>query len=100
VDLRAQVAAFAAEEPTGIALVRVRAGRAHALRREAVSVRPDREGWDLLEVGFADPERLADRVVWYGADVVVLEPPPARAAVVDRLRGALAASAADPRQRS
>ncbi|MGE5763765.1 MAG: helix-turn-helix transcriptional regulator [Mycobacterium leprae] len=94
VDLRAQVAAFAAEEPTGTALVRVRAGRAHELRREAVSVRPDRGGWDLLEVGFADPERFADRVVWYGADVVVLEPPPARAAVVDRLRAALAASGA------
>jgi proteasome accessory factor B len=98
VDLRARVVALAAEEPTRTARVRVRAGRAHALRAEAIAAGLHRAGgagagWDVLEVGFTDPERLADQLVWYGADVVVIEPPEARAAVVRRLRGALTAEA-------
>jgi predicted DNA-binding transcriptional regulator YafY len=35
-------------------------------------------------------ERLADEAVGYGADVVVVEPAEARAAVLARLRGVLA----------
>ena len=38
-----------------------------------------------MEIGFSDPERLADRVTGYGADAVVLGPPEARDAVVRRL---------------
>jgi predicted DNA-binding transcriptional regulator YafY len=41
----------------------------------------------VVEVGFSDPERFADRVTGYGADAVVLSPPEARAAVVRRLQG-------------
>jgi proteasome accessory factor B len=40
-----------------------------------------------VELGFTDPERLADRVTGFGADAVVLSPPAAREAVVRRLRG-------------
>jgi proteasome accessory factor B len=86
-DLRGLVARMAGEEPRTSATVRVRAGAAWALRREATAAVPDGDGWDRLEVGYSDPERFADRVTGYGADVVVLAPGEARDAVVRRLRG-------------
>jgi predicted DNA-binding transcriptional regulator YafY len=86
VDLRAAVARMASDEPRETAVLRLRAGAGWELRREALSVRPDdEEGWDVVEVGFSDPERLADRVTGLGADAVVISPPAARDAVVDRL---------------
>jgi proteasome accessory factor B len=84
-DLRALVARMAGEEPRATATVRVRTGAAWALRREATATEPDGAGWDRLEVGYSDPERLADRVTGYGADAVVLGPDDAREAVVRRL---------------
>jgi proteasome accessory factor B len=92
VDLRAAVARMAEDEPRETAVVRLRAGAGWELRREAREVRPaDQPGWDDVEVGFTDPERLADRVTGYGSDAVVLSPAEARAAVVRRL-SALAAT--------
>jgi proteasome accessory factor B len=84
-DLRALVARMAGDDPTTTASVRVRSGAAWALRREATAVRPADDGWDLLEVGYSDPERFADRVAGYGADAVVEGPDEARDAVVRRL---------------
>jgi predicted DNA-binding transcriptional regulator YafY len=85
-DLRALVARMAGEEPSATATARVRAGAGHALRREALSTASDRDGWDLLELGYSDPERFAERVAGYGADVVVIAPSEAREAVVRRLQ--------------
>jgi proteasome accessory factor B len=66
----------------------VRPGAGWELRRSATATTddPDREGWSIVDVGFSDPQRLADRVTGYGADAVVLSPPAARDAVVARLR--------------
>jgi predicted DNA-binding transcriptional regulator YafY len=47
---------------------------------------PDGDGWDVVEVGYSDPERFADRVTGYGADAVVLAPDEAHDAVVRRLQ--------------
>ncbi|MGZ6793675.1 MAG: WYL domain-containing protein, partial [Mycobacteriales bacterium] len=91
-DLRALVARRAGDEHRTSATVRVRTGTCWELRRSAVSVTPG-GGWDVVEVGYGDPERFADRVVGYAADAVVLAPEEARAAVVQRLR-ALAGQAA------
>jgi predicted DNA-binding transcriptional regulator YafY len=85
-DLRGLVARMAGEEPRATATARVRAGAAYALRREALATEPDREGWDLVQLGYSDPERFAERVAGYGADVVVVEPREARDAVVRRLK--------------
>ena len=111
VDLRALVGRMAAEPPHTVAHVSVRPGAGWALRREAGASAPlpattaaaaatatdDRQpagtteppsryaGWDTLQIGYTDPERLADRVVGFGRDVVVLSPPEARDAVVRRL---------------
>ncbi len=89
VDLRAAVAAYD-DVPAGrLAVLRVRAGAAAELRRGAVAERAG-AGWDELTVAFAEPERLADRVVGFGADVVVVDPPDARAAALSRLRAVAA----------
>ncbi len=87
VDLRALVARMAGEQVRATARVRVRAGTCWALRSEATACVPG-DGWDVLELGFSDPERLADRVTGFGADAVVLAPADARDAVVRRLRAA------------
>jgi proteasome accessory factor B len=71
------------------ATLRVRSGAAFGLRRRASSVRTLDDGWDLVELGVPDVERLADEAVGYGADVVVVEPAEARAAVLARLRDVL-----------
>ncbi len=73
------------------ARLRVRAGHGHALRRRAPRVDGDSadgrtSGWDVLDVPMADVAGLADEVVSFGPDVVVLDPPELRDAVVRRLR--------------
>ena len=68
------------------ARVRVRPGSCWELRRAASTVVPDTDGWDVVEVGYSDPGRLADRIAGYGPDAVALSPPEVRDAVVQRLR--------------
>lgn len=93
VDLRGLVERMAGERVRDTATVRVRTGTGWALRSEATATRPGPTGWDVLEVGFSDPERLADRVAGFGADAVVEAPEQAREAVVRRLRAAAGAPA-------
>lgn len=90
-DLRAMVASMAGEPVLATAVVRVREGSCWALRSEAAETRPGPAdgGWDELDLGYSDPERLADRVTGFGADVVVLSPPDARQAVLVRLQASL-----------
>jgi predicted DNA-binding transcriptional regulator YafY len=76
------------------AVVLVRAATCHGLRRSGRLVRGDAPaGWERLEVGFAEVDRLADEVLGYGADVVAVEPPQLRAAVMGRLEEILEVSA-------
>jgi proteasome accessory factor B len=85
-DLTGMVARVADDQPRLSARVRVRAGSCWELRRTATSVGPDSTpGWEVVELGYSDHERFADRVTGYGADAVVLAPPEARDAVVRRL---------------
>ena len=93
-DLRATVVRLASDEPRFSATLRLRVGTGWDLRQRATSLRPERPGWDLVEVAFSDPERFADRVTGYGADAVLLSPPEARAAVVRRLRALAGSDAA------
>jgi proteasome accessory factor B len=95
VDLTALVSA---SDPGGrdtetLARVKVRQGRAIGLRRTAVDVSTEGDGWDVLTIPCIDPDRLADQVLRYGADAVVLSPPEARAAVVARLSALVEESA-------
>lgn len=86
VVLRELVGLSVAETPTATAVVRVRAGSAWELRRAATGTSPAGDGWHRLELGYSDPERLADRVTAFGADAVVEAPDEVRDAVVARLR--------------
>jgi predicted DNA-binding transcriptional regulator YafY len=86
VDLAAVVASYDVTVPEQTARLRVRSGRGHGLRRAATSVSAADDGWDVVEVPLRDPERLADQVLPYGADVVVEQPEEAAAVVVRRLR--------------
>lgn len=73
------------------AVLRVRAGAGFGLRRWASEVTPDEtQGWDRVTVSFADVPWYADHLASFGPDVMVLEPPDLREAVIRRLKGVLA----------
>jgi proteasome accessory factor B len=73
------------EQPPLVATVRTRPGHGAGLKRWARRVEPTADG-DVLTLGYRDADVLARRLVGYGADVVVLDPPELRDAVVDLLR--------------
>ncbi|WP_298324184.1 WYL domain-containing protein [Haloactinopolyspora sp.] len=76
------------------ARLRVRTGTGHALRRRAALVEAgDEPGWDEVTVTYSSPEDLAEELVVHAADVVVLDPPELRDAVVQRLQAIVKASA-------
>jgi proteasome accessory factor B len=79
-------------EPERTAVLRVRTGAGVGLRRHAVSVRADgtETGWELVTTHFTDVGWFADYAAWFGPDVVVLDPPDLREAVIRRLKGVLA----------
>ena len=75
------------------ALLRVRAGAGVYLRldaRRAPGRRLRAPGWDLVTTRFADLGWFADYAAWFGPDVVVLDPPDLREAVIRHLKGVLA----------
>jgi predicted DNA-binding transcriptional regulator YafY len=84
IDVVGMIAASAPRPGSLTATVRVAPGRAHGLRRRAVSSTPD-GGGDLLVVPYSDDEALAADVVGLGAAAVVLGPESLRTAVVRRL---------------
>jgi proteasome accessory factor B len=84
-NLRAMVGRRADDSLSTTARVRIRTGSCWELRRAATSVEPAEDGWEVVEIGYGDPERFADRVTGYGADAVVDSPEEARQAVVQRL---------------
>jgi predicted DNA-binding transcriptional regulator YafY len=77
--------------PDHTAVLRVRSGTGFGLRRNAVSVRADNrpdgqgQGWDLVTTRFSDMGELAEYASSFGEDVVVLDPPDLREAVIARL---------------
>ena len=73
------------------AVLRVREKAGFGLRRWAREVTPDAAspGWDRVTVSFADVPWYADYLAWFGPDVIVIEPPDLREAVINRLKGVL-----------
>jgi proteasome accessory factor B len=89
-DVRNLVQAWDGAPPSvRTAILRIRQDTGYGLRRRASSDRPDKEGWDLVEVSFADDGWYADYIASFGSDVVVIEPVDLREAVIGRLKGAL-----------
>ncbi|MEQ7125950.1 WYL domain-containing protein [Actinopolymorpha sp. B11F2] len=90
VDIRAEAARLSSpEDHRRTARVRVRSGAGNGLRRRASSITPDAPGWDVAEVAFHDLGALADEIAGYAADVVALDPPDVREAVIRHLKGLL-----------
>ncbi len=79
-----------ARDRTAILAVRENAGI--GLRRWARESVPekDRPGWDRVTVSFADSGWYADYLASFGPDVIVLDPPDLREAVISVLKGVLA----------
>ncbi len=72
------------------AVLRVRSGAGVGLRRHAASVTADvSPGWDEVVTRYADMRWFADYAAWFGPDVVVVDPPDLREAVIARLKGVL-----------
>ena len=91
-DVLAAVRAWDFEPPpqrTGV--LRVRHGTGHSLRRHAVTATPaaGQPGWDVIEVPYSDTRWWSEHLASFGADIIVLEPPDLRDAVISRLKGAL-----------
>ena len=78
------------------AVLRLRPGAGYGLRRYGVPAAADggggvaTDGWDQIAVPFSDVGWFADHVASFGADVVVIDPPDLRDAVISRLKGVLA----------
>jgi len=88
IDLVAHVVAAEPPAYTRVARVRVHKNTCQWLRKIAASVTPGPRGsdWDVVEIGYDEPEWIADRVARQGADAVVEGPPEVREAVLRRLR--------------
>jgi proteasome accessory factor B len=72
------------------AVLRVRAAAGFGLRRGASDIKHgDAPGWDRITVSFGDVQWYAEYLAWFGPDVMVLEPPDLREAVIRRLKGVL-----------
>jgi proteasome accessory factor B len=72
------------------AVLRVRAGAGVGLRRNPVSATAGASpGWDEVVTRYGDVGWFADYVASFGSDVIVLDPPDLREAVIARLKGAL-----------
>jgi len=90
VDVRETVREWDTQPPPQrAAVLRVRQGAGHGIRRYATSVRPDGAGWDLVETPFSDVAWFAEHLASFGRSVVVAEPADLREAVITQLKGAL-----------
>ena len=87
-DIRALTESLAPAGAEHHAELLVRHGAALGLRRQAAPAEGDDapEGWDRLQVAYARTDAMADEVLGFGADVVVVGPEELRQLVVQRLR--------------
>jgi proteasome accessory factor B len=73
------------------AVLRVRPDAGSALHRWGRCVPdPDHPGWDLITIDYSELDWYAGYVASFGPDVVVVDPPELREAVIARLKGAVA----------
>src|SRR5699024_2935437 len=87
----ARIAATDGGDPrTSPAVLRVRVGAGHLLRRRATSISSLADQWDRVDLDHGPLGTFAAEVASHGADVVVEEPVELREAVLERLRAVAA----------
>jgi proteasome accessory factor B len=86
---KAMISTMAVERDPQPAVLRVRVGAGHSLRRRARTVGDVDGTWSQIDVDFTDTEAFADEISSFGPDVVVDSPSELRESVIRRLRGAL-----------
>ena len=66
----------------------LRSGRALALRSRSTEILDKKApvGWDRVKIEYQDQERMAEEILWYAEDVVVLQPAALRATVIESLQ--------------
>ncbi|MFI0446126.1 helix-turn-helix transcriptional regulator [Actinomadura sp. 6N118] len=74
------------------ATVRLRTGAAQGPRQWAKDVHPVGEGWDEAVLTFRDVDRFAPYLARFADDIVVVDPPDLREAVIQQLKAVLAGS--------
>ena len=86
---KAMIRTQALERDPQPAVLRVRVGAGHSLRRRARTVGDVDDTWSLVDVDFTDTEAFADEISSFGPDVVVENPTELKESVIRRLTGAL-----------
>lgn len=84
-NLRALAESLAPPHPNSSATIRVRTGAGDALRRRAARSTHVDDAWTELELAFGSSHSLADELLSYGLDVMVVAPVEVRDRVVRRL---------------
>ena len=71
-----------------IAQLYLRSGRALALRARSTEIADEKApvGWDRVKIQYQDQERMAEEILWYAEDVVVLEPDFLRNSIIESLQ--------------
>ncbi|HSV39595.1 MAG TPA: WYL domain-containing protein [Nocardioidaceae bacterium] len=91
-DLRELTSALAPVPQDLTARLLIRRGAALGLRRRTRPVEGEApQGWDHLEVSFGRDGSLVDEVLGHGENVIVLEPPDLREAVIRELKAVASA---------
>jgi proteasome accessory factor B len=70
----------------------LRSGRALALRSRSTEILDEKAplGWERVWIEYRDQERMAEEILWYGEDAVVLKPASLRASVIESLQSGVA----------
>ena len=66
----------------------LRSGRALALRTRSTEIFDKKAplGWERVSIEYRDQERMAEEILWYAEDAVVLEPESLRTSVIESLQ--------------
>ena len=97
-DLRSLARSLAPREPTAMATLALRTGKAPTLRRRGTPTDSRRAlpaGFETYDVGYREMYALADEIIRHAADVIVVEPAELRNEV---LSGLMAVAARQPQQ--
>ena len=70
----------------------LRSGRALALRTRSTEISDEKTplGWERFVIEYRDQERMAEEILWYAEDVVVLKPESLRSSIIECLQSGVA----------